>query len=953
MHTIKEKTLENRAAKRLSKTEVSAASRNRESTRQHKWFSQNSSALSDLISWRGLSSWLKIMDEHSSQNSFAFYKEAATDEFSILEKESEDETQEWRWLSLRYERRINELTQNAQMRKKKIDEINPNLDLSQFTCYVPRTILEAIEDGRIHSTENFDVIIEEFTAAVAFCDASGFTALTEALGKETNGAELLGVCVNSFFDPLIRILRRWGGDIIKFSGDAVTVVWPVDDEGISSRTRQNEVLNDQFKAADGERYKGGDYITDSSKACRLAVHSSIDLHRALHKFPTPIEEKFLTLHIGIGYGKITILQVGGIMDRWEYVVAGKPLEDIAIAEPLAGIGETVISSMVFDEIEKLIDVQEISPNEFSNQNINPRGKKFYKVISIKGIALSYPPKLAPISISTEQLHLLKRYVSPAVFKRLVAGYHTLSNELRREGSVNKFLVDDKGVLLLVMFGIPPVYHLDDPLRGKKIDKSVPTQKFGIAIFTVLTSLRIMEEMKRIDVNAGVGLSTGRVWCGTVGNMFRKEYTALGDYVNLAARLMASAQKHQILVDNITYEESKHAVDFVELSPIKVKGKEQLVKIFQPIGMSKNSALSSFAMNEMPLTYWPGWKYGQQLNQILSHSINYSQLRKFSHRPPLDYDIPCGPLFPHEWYEATTKKYCFGQSVEPLLPQIYSIEESGGVVVIKGKENLGASELGALLMEIGKMKLHRRNIPDKTHVNIANIPLLAWRKLCTEMIEGVSAIAKKEDTKVYQFCQLHVWSARIDELGNVVRGLDIPGKMGWRSSSCSPMLALNNEKDSQNIKAHDRFSFKEFINPFQLFGVNKSNRNSYLDEDSFSEGESAVTSHFSQETIAPLIGSLIHGFTSFENSIVALHVRSGTSVFAEMDNESWKVASVVARVAMLRRKQKIEATIANLKEWRRLHSRKCLWCKGYKDTIQDINGNHIRPVKLTVLHLENL
>lgn len=35
----------------------------------------------------------------------------------------------------------------------------------------------------------------------------------------------------------------------------------------------------------------------------------------------------------------------------------------------------------------------------------------------------------------------------------------------QEGSVNKFLVDDKGVLILIMFGLPPVYHLDDALRG--------------------------------------------------------------------------------------------------------------------------------------------------------------------------------------------------------------------------------------------------------------------------------------------------------------------------------------------------------------------------------------------------------------------------------------------------------------------------------------------------------
>lgn len=34
--------------------------------------------------------------------------------------------------------------------------------------------------------------------------------------------------------------------------------------------------------------------------------------------------------------------------------------------------------------------------------------------------------------------------------------------------MNKFLVDDKGVLILIMFGLPPVYHLDDALRGSNI-----------------------------------------------------------------------------------------------------------------------------------------------------------------------------------------------------------------------------------------------------------------------------------------------------------------------------------------------------------------------------------------------------------------------------------------------------------------------------------------------------
>ena len=34
-----------------------------------------------------------------------------------------------------------------------------------------------------------------------------------------------------------------------------------------------------------------------------------------------------------------------------------------------------------------------------------------------------------------------------------------------EGSINKFLMDDKGSTLLAVYGLPPVGHADDPIRG--------------------------------------------------------------------------------------------------------------------------------------------------------------------------------------------------------------------------------------------------------------------------------------------------------------------------------------------------------------------------------------------------------------------------------------------------------------------------------------------------------
>lgn len=48
--------------------------------------------------------------------------------------------------------------------------------------------------------------------------------------------------INKFFDKIIRIVHFWGGDIIKFSGDALTVVWPVDDEEDEDR-REDTIVD--------------------------------------------------------------------------------------------------------------------------------------------------------------------------------------------------------------------------------------------------------------------------------------------------------------------------------------------------------------------------------------------------------------------------------------------------------------------------------------------------------------------------------------------------------------------------------------------------------------------------------------------------------------------------------------------------------------------------------------
>merc|ERR1719409_1592300 len=123
-----------------------------------------------------------------------------------------------------------------------------------------------------------------------------------------------------------------------------------------------------------------------------------------------------------------------------------------------------------------------------------------------------------------------------------------------EGTLNKFLVDDKGLLFLLAFGLPPMVHMDDPTRA------------------ILACFDMVQLFKRMNLGGRFGVTTGRNYCGICGSESRMEYTVLGDTVNLSARLMANAAPLGILVDDTTHSLAGKEISFQTLTPIKVKGK---------------------------------------------------------------------------------------------------------------------------------------------------------------------------------------------------------------------------------------------------------------------------------------------------------------------------------------------------------------------------------------------
>ena len=89
-----------------------------------------------------------------------------------------------------------------------------------------------------------------------------------------------------------------------------------------------------------------------------------------------------------------------------------------------------------------------------------------------------------------------------------------------------------------------------------------------------------------DINVGTGVNTGDCIVGNMGSKSRFDYSVIGDAVNLAARLEATAARHEYLdyktiVSSYTVEQLSSEYDVTEIGNIKVKGKEELIKIYSP------------------------------------------------------------------------------------------------------------------------------------------------------------------------------------------------------------------------------------------------------------------------------------------------------------------------------------------------------------------------------------
>jgi class 3 adenylate cyclase/tetratricopeptide (TPR) repeat protein len=169
------------------------------------------------------------------------------------------------------------------------------------------------------------------------------------------------------------------------------------------------------------------------------------------------------------------------------------------------------------------------------------------------------------------------------------------------GRVDKYAGDN----LMAVFGAP-VAHEDDAERAVRA---------ALEIHRAIGRLNAdFEKELGEQITMRCGINTGQVLAGLVGgNAAHREYSVIGDAVNLAARLQSEAKAGGTLVGEETYRTIRHLFEFQPRPPFFVKGKKEKVKAYDVIGERAEPTSMEQAARATPLV-----GRQQELDWLQSH-----------------------------------------------------------------------------------------------------------------------------------------------------------------------------------------------------------------------------------------------------------------------------------------------------------------------------------------------
>ncbi|HEX2028650.1 MAG TPA: adenylate/guanylate cyclase domain-containing protein, partial [Nitriliruptorales bacterium] len=152
-------------------------------------------------------------------------------------------------------------------------------------------------------------------------------------------------------------------------------------------------------------------------------------------------------------------------------------------------------------------------------------------------------------------------------------FEAMSASIQRYGGT---ITQFSGDAVVAFFGAP-VAHEDDPERAVRaaLDMLAAVERLG----------EELRDATGIELRIRVGVNTGPVVVGDIGGDVRHEYTALGDAVNVAARMQAAARPGTALITDDTYRLVAPRVEVIDRGRVAVKGKAEPVHAYEVVRLA--------------------------------------------------------------------------------------------------------------------------------------------------------------------------------------------------------------------------------------------------------------------------------------------------------------------------------------------------------------------------------
>lgn len=434
--------------------------------------------------------------------------------------------------------------------------------LSSLALYVPGVIFNELM--KVDDTLK-DGITKE--CAILIADITGFTALSEKLSKiGKEGAEEITEIVNNYFSHLLDIIFMYGGDLYHFSGDALSAFYYGDTGG----KKEKELR---------------------------ALLSAWEMKKILKEFgrvKTSQGTFPLKVHITLHTGKIKLLKVGMKDVGLFYLGTGKTTNEVEKLEERGKAGEIILSDKFYEMVKEKIKIEKRGKDGYSIKDVNAEIQM--RKIKRYGISGGKRGKLI------EVIEKLKPFINPILFNKIIAsptglevwGEHRKVTVLflnfqgfdfdnddkavinlqryfselesiveRYDGSIDKIDFASSGYNVMILFGVP-FAHEDDEERAVS------------CAYEILSSIW----SQTLKIKMRVGINSGFVFAGNVGSNERREFTVMGDEVNLAARLLSKAKRGDIIVSDSVNRKIKKVFELESLKTVQLKGKKKPEKIYR-------------------------------------------------------------------------------------------------------------------------------------------------------------------------------------------------------------------------------------------------------------------------------------------------------------------------------------------------------------------------------------